>query len=171
MGGDSGFQISNGSGSLTVNQKTLTPNITADNKIYDGSTSATILTRTLTGGIVGSDNVTLTGGTASFSDKNVGNGKTVTATGLSLAGTSAGNYDLSLTPATTANITAKALTASVTGANKIYDGTTAASITACNLSGAIGGDTVSCTSGAATFADKNVGNGEHYAFDNLNRCG
>ena len=77
---------------LTVNQKTLTPNITADNKVYDGTPDATIATRTLTGGIVGTDDVTLTGGTATFDNKNVGMGKLVTANGLALSGTSAGKY-------------------------------------------------------------------------------
>src|SRR5206468_11857573 len=70
---------------------TLFRSITANNKIYDGTTAATIATRTLSG-VVGSDNVSLTGGTATFANKNASNGKTVTATGLSLSGISAGNY-------------------------------------------------------------------------------
>ena len=128
--GDSNYNAApNVPQSFTINQKTLTPNITASNKVYDGNTSATILTRTLTGGIVGTDDVTLTGGTATFVNKNVGTGKTVTATGLTLSGTSAVNYVLSSTSATTtADITAKAITGSITVSNKIYDGTTAATI-------------------------------------------
>ena len=56
-------------------------------------------------GVIGSDNVTLTGGTANFADPNVGNWQ-VTATGLSLSGTDAGNYQLSSTiGSTTADIT------------------------------------------------------------------
>jgi hypothetical protein len=46
-----------------------------------------IATRTLSGAISG-DDVSYTGGTASFSDKNAATGKTVTATGLGLGGTS-----------------------------------------------------------------------------------
>ena len=76
-----------------ITAKALTPNITVSNKVYDATTSATILTRTLTG-IVSPDAVTISGGTATFVDKNVGNGKTVTGSGFTLGGTDAGNYVL-----------------------------------------------------------------------------
>jgi hypothetical protein len=92
-------------GTLTVNQEPVTGSITASNKVYDGTTAATISSYALSG-VIGLDDVTLTGGTANFSDKNVGNGKTVTATGLTLAGSTAGNYALTSSNAsTTANIT------------------------------------------------------------------
>ena len=72
-------------------------------------------------------NVTLTGGTATFSDKNVGTGKTVTGTGFSLSGSAAGNYTLaSSTLTTTANITALTVTGSFTAAGKAYDDATTA---------------------------------------------
>ena len=100
------------------------PHITASDKVYDGTTAATILTRTLTGVLAADEaNVSLTGGTATFADPNVGNGKTVTATGLSLSGTAAGNYELSSTTATTtANITLATPGVSVTGGTYTYDG-------------------------------------------------
>jgi hypothetical protein len=89
----------------------------------------------------------------------VGKGITVTATNISLGGTAAGNYALSPTTAT-ANITAKPVTASVTAASKAYDGTTAATITACSLSGVVGTDNVTCSAaGPNTFASANVGKG------------
>ena len=57
--------------------------------MYDGTTTATLDTtvRTLTG-VVGADDVSLdtTGAVGAFDDKNVGTGKTVTVTGLSLIG-------------------------------------------------------------------------------------
>jgi hypothetical protein len=88
---------------------------------------ATIAGRTLSG-LLGSDTVSLTGGTASFASKTVGTIKTVTATGLSLSGADAANYQLASTSAsTTADITARSLSISATGINKVYDGTTAAS--------------------------------------------
>ena len=114
--------------SFAVAQKTVTGSITANSKIYDGTTAATIATRTLSG-VVGSDNVSLSGGTATFANKNVGTGKTVTATGLSLSGTAAGNYQLASTSATTAaDITARSLTGERHRANKVYDGTTTATV-------------------------------------------
>jgi hypothetical protein len=153
-GGD--FATTNGT--LTINKKTLTPNITANNKVYDGNNAATIATRTLTGGLVGTDVVTLVGGTATFNNKNVGTGKTVTESGLSLSGAAAANYQLSSTTATTtANITALAITGSITANNKVYDGNNTATIATRTLSGAIVGDSVSYVGGTATFNNKNVG--------------
>ncbi|EFQ79243.1 hemagglutination activity domain protein [Algoriphagus machipongonensis] len=71
----------------------ITGNFTADNKVYDGNNSATVLTRTLNG-VISPDAVTLTGGTATFSDEDVATGKTVTLTGATLSGADAGNYSL-----------------------------------------------------------------------------
>jgi hypothetical protein len=71
----------------------ITGNFTASNKVYDGNASANVTNRTLNGTVTG-DTVSLTGGDATFSDKNVGTGKTVTLTGATLGGTDAGNYNL-----------------------------------------------------------------------------
>jgi hypothetical protein len=93
----------------------------------------------------GSDNVSLSGGTATFADKNVGIGKTVTATALTLSGTAAVNYQLASTSAmTTANITAKGVTVTgVTANNKIYDDTQPQrSIGQRSSAGVVSGDTV-----------------------------
>jgi hypothetical protein len=95
--------------SLTVNQKSLTGTFTANNKVYDGTTSATVATRSVTGK-VGSDDVSLSGGTAAFADANVGIGKTVTLAGASLNGTAASNYSLGSVSTTTADITQAAST-------------------------------------------------------------
>lgn len=97
------------SATITVAQKEVTiSGITAANKEYDGSTTATPTGTAVINGKVGSDDVTVTAGTATFADKNVGTGKTVTFTGYSLSGADAGNYNLRAQPASvTANITAK----------------------------------------------------------------
>ena len=66
---------------------------------------------------------------AYFANKNVGTGKTITATGLSLTGTDAANYSLSSTSTTsTGTITAKALSLTYAGVNKVYDSTTIATV-------------------------------------------
>ncbi len=146
--------------SFVVAKLTVAGNITANNKVYDGTTSASIATRTLAG-VVGGDDVSLSGGTAVFADKNVGTGKAVSATGLSLSGTAAGNYQLASTSAsTTADITAATLTGSITANNKTYDGTTTATIATRTLSGVVGSEAVSLVGGTATFANKTVGNGK-----------
>ena len=151
-------------GNYTVNSTAMTTaditalaivgSITANSKTYDGLTAATIATRTLTG-VVGSDDVSYVGGTANFSDKNVANGKIVTATGLGLSGADAGNYSVNSTAGTTANITAKSLTVSASGVNKVYDGNITATVTLSD--NRVSGDTFSTGYTSASFADKNVG--------------
>src|SRR5262249_29251028 len=105
-----------------VNPATVTGSITANSKIYDGTTPAITPPRARSGALPG-DDVSLSGGSATFATKSVGTAKTVTASGLSLSGTAAANYQLaSTTLSTTANITARSLTVSATGVNKAYDG-------------------------------------------------
>lgn len=149
-------------GTLTIAPKALSlGTVTANNKIYDGNGNGSG-TITLSG-ILNSDAVTATG-TFAFADKMVQTSKTVDVSGITLGGAKAGNYTLGVASTTaTADITAKSISiASVTIADKVYDGTAAAQISAASLSGAIGGDDVSVdTSGAmATFADESVGNGK-----------
>src|SRR5207245_4491343 len=100
-------------------------------------------------------------GAATFYAKKVSNGKTVTATGLSLTGANASNYELSSpTRTATANITPLTITGSFTASSKVYDGTAAATIATRWLTGVIAPDVVSLTGGTATFSDKNVANGK-----------
>ncbi len=108
-------------------------------------------------GTLGNDDVSLSGGTATFADKNVGVGKTVTLTGATLSGTDAQNYALSGVNPTSANITALGITGAFSAANKVYNGTTAATVASVSLVGAVPGDAVTLTPGVATFSDKNVG--------------
>jgi len=132
-------------------------------KVYDGTTAATIDDDQVTlDGIVGTDDVSLSGsvGSVAFSDANAGTNKTVNISGLSLGGTAANNYVLADTAATTtASITPKSLTlAGLTVNNKTYDGTTGATIGSLGtLSGLIDGDQVQLGTGSATFADANAG--------------
>jgi len=144
----------------TITPKTLTiSGLTGTDKVYDGTTAASVSGTVVLNGIVGSDNVTVSGtGTGLFDDKNVGTGKTITVSGYTLSGTKAGNYTLTQ-PAATANITVKTLT--VTGAtaqNKVYDGTATATITGGTLVGVISPDAVTF-SGGGTFASPNAGTG------------
>jgi hypothetical protein len=155
-GTDAGNYTFNTTASTTANITALgiTGSITAGNKVYDTTTGATILTRTLSGAISG-DDILYTGGTASFADKNAGTGKVVTATGLTLSGADAGNYTVNATATATANITPAALTVSAAGINKVYDGTTAATVTLSD--NRLGSDVVTDSYASAAFAQKQVG--------------
>src|SRR5262249_24993220 len=64
---------------FAVTAKQLTGSFTAFSKVYDGTDGATIDTRSLSG-VVGNDDVSLSGGTATFFDASAGTGKTVTGT-------------------------------------------------------------------------------------------
>src|SRR5215216_3077628 len=76
-----------------VTPKSITGHFTAADKVYDGNRDAAITGRTLDG-VLGTEDVTLTGGTAQFDTKNVGVDKDVSGTGFALDGAGKGNYTL-----------------------------------------------------------------------------
>ena len=90
----------------TITPKTVNIIATANDKQYDGNTTATLSNITSPGFISG-DLVTINYASATFDTKEVGNGKTVTVIGISLASADAPNYVLASNTATAlANITA-----------------------------------------------------------------
>jgi len=92
---------------LTVNPKPVTiTGLSASDKIYDGTTTATVTGTPVINGLIPGDTVTVVAGTASFADAAAGNNKPVTFSGWSLEGADATHYTLSEQPApVTANIT------------------------------------------------------------------
>ena len=143
-------------GNITAKALTVT-GTTVSNKIYDGTTTAT-LTGTLSGVVsIDAANVTLVPA-GTFSQSNVGTGLAVTAADT-LVGGAAGNYTLTQPTGLTANITPKALTVSGSVVNdKVYDGMTAATLSSGSLVGVVSGDNVSLNQ-AGTFSQSNVGTG------------
>ena len=100
---------------FTIAKKDITiSGIKAKNMTYDGTTTATLdYTSVVYGGIVVGDALTVSA-TGTFADANVGEGKNVALSNLTLGGTSVANYQLAATgqqTSTTANITAAVLTA------------------------------------------------------------
>ncbi|HCQ63299.1 hypothetical protein A3K28_00910 [Candidatus Azambacteria bacterium RIFOXYB1_FULL_40_33] len=87
-----------------ITKAPLTATITVSNKVVDGNTSATILTRILVGKIDGDDVTPNADGVATFASANVGNGQTVTASGITLAGDDKDNYSFDDTATGTGNI-------------------------------------------------------------------
>ncbi len=153
-------------GDYTLTQPTTTADITsagltvigitAGNKIYDGTTAATLnVAGARLTGVRSGDSVQLDTSHASgaFSSRNVGNNLVVTISGLTLSGLQASDYTLTQ-PTTTASITPFALTISATGQNKIYDGTTQATVTLTD--NRFAGDQFSDSFTSASFASKNV---------------
>jgi hypothetical protein len=159
-GPDSGnYILSSATASAIANitPRSLAVSANGVNKIYDGTTAATV---TLSDDRLSGDLLTDSYTIASFADKNAGNGKPVSVSGISISGPDAANYTFNTVASASANITPLAITGSITAANKIYDGTTAAIISGRTLSGVLGADSVSYTGGMANFSDRNVGIGK-----------
>jgi MBG domain/YDG domain/MBG domain (YGX type) len=164
-GSAANYSFSYENGSLTVERKELVAAFTVADKEYDGTSAATIADRGLTGVIAG-DTVELGGGTATFEDENVGDEKSVGATGFVLTGDDAGNYVLGSGPwSTTADITAKELSGGFTAKSKVYDGTRTATLAGTSLPGVVGDDHVTLDVTNVLFDDENVGVGKNVAGD------
>ena len=158
--GDANYAASTSSAlSQPVSATTLSVVVAVANKVYDGTTSATI-TNLAIAGVASGDTpyVRLTGtATAAFLDKNAGANKTVTVnvTGLALAGSLSGDYTLPGSMTTNANIAARPITVTAVTDTKPYDGTTnsagAPTITSGTLTNS---DTVTWTQ---SFDSPNVG--------------
>jgi len=136
----------------------------AQDKVYDGTTAATVdfSGATLVGVVSGHD-VTIDASTysASFDTKDVGSDKPVTVSGVKLAGANAGMYTLTQPSGLTADITPAPLTVAFVAEDKVYDGTTEAVIHSPSITaGIVDAEevTVEVAAGAkGTFASKNVG--------------
>jgi hypothetical protein len=87
--------------------------------VYDGLSGATAM---LSDDRVAGDVLTTAYTSASYLDKNVANGKTVTVSGITLGSTDAANYSFNTTATATANISPKALTIAANSFSKVYDG-------------------------------------------------
>jgi hypothetical protein len=82
----------------------------------------------------------------------------VNVSGITVSGADTDNYTISTVAATTANITKANLNVGAVGVNKVYDATTAATVTLTDTP--LRGDVVNATYGSAAFGDKNVGQGK-----------
>ena len=168
--GDANHDGSSDSKDFTINKRNVTASISAADKTYDSTNAATIAcsleTQSSDHGVVSPDAVGCAGSNAHFGNQNAANGKLVTAD-VSLTGTAQGNYQLtSPTASTTANISMRDVTASISASGKVYDGTDGAIIATCSLDaeggnhGAIAGDTVGCSGSNGHFNNKNAANGK-----------
>ena len=138
---------------FVVSAKLLTiTGVTASNKIYDGTTPATLSGGTVSG-VLGGETVSVIAGSGTFDSASAGT-RAVTASGYTLGGTHAGNYALSAQPTVpSASITVRQV--QLTG-TRAYDGTTSAAAAALTVSNLVPGDDLTL-SGSVTLAGKNVG--------------
>lgn len=113
-------------GILSVNPKELTKEnlqVSADDKVYDATTEAkgTILVKS---GIIGNDSIKVGYDKAEFSDAKIGKDKVVNFSGLTLMGSKAANYNLSVenVEARASIIEAETVVWAAEGLNHKYDG-------------------------------------------------
>ena len=153
-------------GSATVNavvaQKEVTiSGITANNKEYDGNTSATVNASgaTITGKVDGDDLTVSVATGSTFGSADAGS-RTVTLGTLTLGGTSAGNYTLATSgnqTTATANITVRDLTVKPdSGQSKSY-GTTPDPVLAYTSTGTVTGETAAFDGALSREAGEDVG--------------
>jgi len=160
FGDDVIYKENGGSGSLTIAKRDLNINgLSVADKVYDTSKVATL---SGTAGVtaLSGDSVTLSGtGSGLFADKNVGNNKNVIASGYTLTGTDALNYNLLQPTNLKASITPAVLTINgISVADKTYDGLFNATLNGTASVNPFAGDFVSLIgSGIGTFTDKNAG--------------
>lgn len=111
---------------FTINKKpvTVTSGITAVDREYNGTTAVELdCTKAVFGGLIDGDNLTVAA-TGAMADAHADSNKEVTISGLTLGGTSAGNYVLAENgnqTTTTVNISKQAATAlTLTAKNAVY---------------------------------------------------
>ncbi len=131
-------------------------------KVYDGNTNINSIAG-LTfnqGSAIDGDVITLSPfNSATYDNKNVGTGKTVTSNAITVTGGTNGTtlvYGYQATAATgnVGDITPKGLTLTAGNDSKVYDGTTASNTGTVSQSGLVGGDTFSA---GQAFGSRNAG--------------
>ena len=149
------YSLATGTGSGDITPKGLTAASTITSKVYDGSAATGVVTLGTVTGLIGTETLTITPSASNYSNANVGIGKATTISYLLANGSGlAANY--SIAPlASTADITARSITASISATDKVYDGTDVAAAT--GSATGVAGASVAVTVSNAKFNNANVG--------------
>ena len=152
-------------GALRVAPRQVTVGYLVNDKVYDGTTNATRKGSFITNGILNGDAVRIfdSNVTYSFSDKNTGEDKTVTASGdITCIGADKANYSFVFDKTAVADIAPRSATIGFTADDKTYDGTTDAARDTLVMDEIIEGDDVVFDDSAVEyrFDDGSVGTGK-----------
>ena len=162
-------------GGGTIAKRTLTiSGVSANDKTYNGTFAAALTVsgaalQNLVPGDAGSVALGTVGAAGLFASKNVGTGIAVTASGFTITGAKAANYNLTQPTGLSASINQAML--NLVGISRMYTAgvaATGAGVTY-TLGGVVGGDTVSLATGglSGSFADKNVGTAKSVSLSGL----
>lgn len=142
------------SGTGDITAKTLIATMGTSSKVYDGGTTGTISSLSLSG-MVNGEGMSAGFSSPIYDNKNAGTGKTATSN-VTLMGSTASNYTIAPTVSdTNATITPKQVNTTTSVSSKTYDGGTLATTTTSSTD-IFNSDSVSLSS-SGTFSDKNVG--------------
>src|SRR5207253_2606393 len=138
-----------------ITARAITVAAVTDTKGYDGTANSVAIPALTSGTLASGDTSSFA---QSFSNKNVGTGKTLTPAGSVNDGNSGANYTVTFASVATGAITARAITVSAVSDTKAYDGTTnSAGIPALTSGSLAGGDTAAFSQ---SFNSKTVGTGK-----------
>lgn len=141
--------------------------VSAEGREYDGTTQVAVQVTAAAGAgaragdLIAGDDVSLLlpaagSTTGQMADKNAGLGKAIVVDGLGLSGADAGNYSVVGTAGLSVDIAVRTLSASWTGADKVYDGSDSATVFGSG-NRVIAGDDLSITGNGVFVAGRNVG--------------
>ncbi|MCL2032798.1 MAG: YDG domain-containing protein [Methanomassiliicoccaceae archaeon] len=164
----SDYYTGSGSATFTIFPKQLTwvTSGTVTDKTYDGSATATAATQPTLGGVINSDDVTVSNGTVAFNTANAGTNIAVTASGYGIAGTGAWKYTAPSAQPSFANGTIDKASLTIANASvnaKTYDNTTAATVNSVTFSGLAGGESLTLDTdytASAIFDTADAGSGK-----------
>jgi hypothetical protein len=116
----------------TINVTNITVTAAADSKFYNGTTASTTLPIITSGSVQSGDSASFA---QSYTDPNVGVGKTLTPSGTVSDGNGGNNYTYTFISVTNGTISAStvSIVSGVTANSKVYDGTTAATLNFTNV--------------------------------------
>ena len=149
----------------------------AKDKVYDGTRDAELDISGLSfTGMLPGDQLSVTGASGQFSDKNAGSAKPVSISGLVLSGADAGNYTLGSSTATASASIGRAVIGRIDGIaakDKTYDGNAAATLdlASASFSGMVAGDQLLVPGAEGRFSDKNAASGKTVSISGLSLGG
>ena len=153
------------SGSATITPRQLTATLTGMTKTYDGNANAALTSANYTlGNFVSGQSATVTQTSGSFNSPDVASATSASATLASGdftagSGTTLSNYTLPTSASGAATISPKALTTTLSGSlGKVYDGTTADTLSSANfnVTGFVTGQSATVTQTSGSFNSPNV---------------
>ena len=157
---------STGTTTASISRREIGATISAADRVYDGTRNAavsgTLNERSHNTGLISDDDLSFTV-SGQFNDKNAGDNKTVNYSGAALTGDDAGNYTFTgaSTGTTSASISRREIGATISAADRVYDGTRNAAVSGTlnersDNTGLISDDDLSLTV-SGQFEDKNAG--------------